>query len=85
MTDLGLRLCRMLSWGARVVTASLVPKGLCSIPEAAKFLSISRGKVYLMINSGECPSKRFGKSVRIPWEWLLKQAEIPGDEGEVAR
>lgn len=50
--------------------------GICSIPEAAKFLSISRGKIYLMINSGECPSKRFGKSVRIPWAWLLKQAEV---------
>ena len=59
--------------------------GLAPIPEAAKFLSISRGKMYLMINSGECPSKRFGKSVRIPWTWLLKQAEVASDDGEVSR
>jgi len=54
--------------------------GLCSIPDAAEFLSVSRGKMYSMLNSGACPSKRFGKSVRIPWVWLLKQAEVDGSD-----
>ena len=71
--------------GSPVVNSSLVPKGLARIPEAAQFLSISRAKAYKLVNDGEIPSKRFGKSVRIPWEWLLKQAEIPSDEGEVSR
>ena len=55
--------------------------GLCSIPDAAEFLSVSRGKMYSMLNAGDCPSKRFGKSVRIPWQWLLAQAEIDGSDG----
>ena len=60
--------------------------GLCSIPGAADFLSVSRGKMYAMINAGECPSRRFGKSVRIPWIWLLKQAEIAdGEDSEMSQ
>jgi excisionase family DNA binding protein len=55
-------------------------QGLCSIPDAAAFLSISRGKLYMMLNAGEIPSKRFGKSVRIPWAWLYAQAEIRDDD-----
>jgi excisionase family DNA binding protein len=66
------------------MTAQEPKVGLASIPDAAKFLSISRGKMYAMLNAGECPSKRFGKSVRIPWQWLLEQAEI-GDPGTKAR
>jgi len=50
--------------------------GLCSIPEAAKFLAISRGKMYLMIKQGECPVRQFGKSIRIPWAWLNSLAEV---------
>ena len=60
--------------------------GLCSIPAAAEFLSVSRGKMYSMLNSGECPSKRYGKSVRIPWAWLHAQAEVAsGDESGVSQ
>jgi excisionase family DNA binding protein len=55
-------------------------QGLAGVPAAAAYLSVSRGKVYAMINAGECPSKRFGKSVRIPWAWLHAQAEITDDE-----
>lgn len=60
-------------------------QGLCSIPEAAAYISVSRGKMYAMINAGECPSKRFGKSVRIPWAWLHAQAEVKSEECEVSR
>jgi excisionase family DNA binding protein len=54
-------------------------QGLASIPAAAEFLSLSRGKTYQMINAGQIPSKRFGKSVRIPWSWLLQQAAVASD------
>ena len=52
------------------------PVGLASIAEAAEYLSLSRNKLYQLINSGDVPSKRFGRSVRIPWEWLLQQAKV---------
>ena len=56
-------------------TVSIAPRtGLASIKEAAAFLALSPGKLYLMINSGECPVKRFGRSVRVPWQWLQDQA-----------
>ena len=60
--------------------------GLCSISEAARFLAVSRGKMYAMLHDGSCPSKRYGKSVRVPWVWLLAQAEVSDSSGpEVAR
>ena len=67
-----------------MITDQPIKQGLSSIPDAAAFLSISRGKLYMMLNSGEIPSNRFGKSVRIPWAWLLAQAEV-SDEGQVSR
>ena len=57
------------------------PAGLASIPVAAKFLSLSRNKLYQLVDSGEVPSRRFGRAVRIPWVWLLKQASVEnGDD-----
>ena len=55
-------------------------QGLASVPAAAEFLSLSVGKVYGMLNDGTCPSKRFGKSVWIPWAWLHAQAEVASDD-----
>lgn len=56
-------------------TVSIAPRtGLASIKEAAEYLALSPGKLYLMINSGQCPVKRFGRSVRVPWQWLHDQA-----------
>lgn len=65
------------------IVAELPRQGLCSIPKAAEFLSISRAKLYQLINSGEVPSRRFGKSVRVPWQWLHAQAAVDS-EVEVA-
>lgn len=60
--------------------------GLCPVPEAAEFLSLSRGKLYASIAAGEIPHKRYGRSVRIPWQWLYQQAELTADKtGEVAQ
>ena len=56
------------------------PAGLASITVAAEFLSLSRNKLYQLVNSGEVPSRRFGRSVRSPWQWLHQQAKI--DNGD---
>ncbi len=69
---------------ANVVNEQRRQQGLAAIPAAAAFLSMSRGKLYMMLNAGEIPSRRFGKSVRIPWAWLHAQAEV-SDEGQVSR
>lgn len=49
--------------------------GMASITAAANFLSVSRNHVYGMIHSGQIPATRFGKSLRIPWQWLHAQAD----------
>lgn len=56
--------------------------GLAAIPAAATFLAVSRGKLYQMIHAGECPSKRFGRSVRVPWAWLHAQASFDQNEAD---
>jgi excisionase family DNA binding protein len=56
--------------------AGKTQQGLAAIPVAATYLSISKGKLYQGIQTGEIPSKRFGRSVRIPWAWLHAQAEV---------
>ncbi len=38
--------------------------------EAAEMLGLGRSKVYAMLASGELPSVRIGKSVRVPTEAL---------------
>jgi excisionase family DNA binding protein len=62
------------------VVAAVPRLGLASITDAAAFLAVSRGKLYQMIHAGECPSKRFGRSVRIPWQWLHDQASMSEQE-----
>lgn len=55
--------------------------GLATVPEAAAFLSISRSKVYQMLQSRELPSIWLGKSRRIPRlaliEFIERQIESP--------
>jgi excisionase family DNA binding protein len=53
---------------------SLVADGLASIPEAADFLGISRGKLYSMMDKGEIKFCKLGKSRRVPWAALKKLA-----------
>ncbi|MBN8625972.1 MAG: helix-turn-helix domain-containing protein, partial [Planctomycetes bacterium] len=36
------------------------------VPEAARFLSVSRSLIYRLINSGVLPTVRIGRSRRIP-------------------
>lgn len=41
-------------------------KLLLRVTEAAEQLSIARSKAYAMVQRGELPSVRLGKSVRVP-------------------
>ena len=43
---------------------------LISIEEAARVLSLSRQKTYALANSGELPSVRIGRSIRIRYDLL---------------
>jgi excisionase family DNA binding protein len=54
---------------------------LATVPEAARYLRLSRSKVYEMLDRGELPSVYFGKSRRVPWAALRTLAEtgvVPG-------
>lgn len=42
------------------------PKLLLRVSEAADLLSVARSKAYAMVQAGEIPSVRLGKSVRVP-------------------
>lgn len=45
---------------------------LLKVPEAARRLSLSQATVYRLIESGEIPVMRIGRSVRIPVDGLRK-------------
>lgn len=44
--------------------------GLASVAEVALVSGLSVGLVYKMIHAGELESRRFGRSVRVPWAAL---------------
>ena len=48
-----------------------------TVDEAAQFLRLSRAKTYQMTQSGELPSVRFGRAVRIPKAALDRLMETP--------
>lgn len=50
--------------------------GLARIPEAAKFLSVSKSTLYNLIRDGKVPNVKIGDSTRIPWGWLHAQAKV---------
>jgi excisionase family DNA binding protein len=43
-----------------------------TVPEVARTLGLSRGKTYALIGSGEIPSLRLGRSIRVP-EYRFRQ------------
>ena len=51
--------------------AELFADGLISVPDAAKFLSISKSKLYLVMDAGELPYVKIGSSRRIPKRALV--------------
>jgi excisionase family DNA binding protein len=49
--------------------------GLQPVPTVARFLSISRSKVYQLMDSGELPYVKLGKSRRVRWADVLRLVE----------
>ena len=52
-------------------------KLLLRVSETAELLSVARSKAYAMVQAGELPSVRMGKSVRVPAQalrdWVARQ------------
>ena len=48
---------------------------LCPIGEVARYLSLSRSKVYQMMDAGELPYVKLGKSRRVRWPEVLELVE----------
>ena len=49
--------------------------GLRSVGAVAQFLAISRSKVYQLMESGQLPYVKLGKSRRVRWEDVLALVE----------
>ena len=56
-------------------SVSLADDGFVAVAEAAQFLGLSRAKVYQIMESGQLPFAKFGKSRRIPRRALLAYGE----------
>ena len=52
----------------------LVADGLMTIPDAARFLCVSRSKIYEMMDHGELIFVKLGRSRRIPRRALVELA-----------
>lgn len=48
----------------------VIADGLARVPEAARFLSLGRSKLYELMDAGELAYCKFGKARRIPWRAL---------------
>ena len=65
----------MLAIAKPTKEASVDSAGLQPVPEVAKFLAISRSKVYQLMDSGELPHVKLGKSRRVRWPDVLRLIE----------
>lgn len=54
----------------RQAESQRVDAKLLRVGEVAKVLSVSRSHVYRLIESGEIPATRLGRTVRVRREWL---------------
>lgn len=66
---------------------NLIPAGLARVAEASAYLSISRPKLYLIMDAGELSYVKLGKSRRILWAELLKlvaQHTVPSQDEQGA-
>ena len=48
-------------------------RGFATSSEAARFLRVTRQHVSKLVSEKKIPAQRFGRSLRIPWQWLLEQ------------
>jgi excisionase family DNA binding protein len=56
-------------------STSVIEDGFVSVPEVARFLRISRSKVYALMDSGEILYAKFGRCRRIPKKALAEFTE----------
>lgn len=56
-------------------TVSPEGTGLQPVPVVAKFLALSRSKVYQLMDQGRLPYVKIGKSRRIRWPDVLRLVE----------
>jgi excisionase family DNA binding protein len=52
----------------------LVADGLVTVAEAAKFLSLSRATLYQLMDQGQLPYVKIGKSPRVPRKAVIELA-----------
>src|SRR5262249_24922164 len=55
--------------------AGVIDEGFVDVPFAARFLGVSRSKVYAMMDHGDLGYAKFGRSRRVPRRALLELAE----------
>ncbi len=53
--------------------ATLNRQGFATPVEAAQFLNLSKAMIHKLIGEGKMPACRYGRAVRIPWNWLCSQ------------
>jgi excisionase family DNA binding protein len=58
-----------------VADPGLSAEGFVSVLQAAKFLSLSRSTLYALMDVGQIPFARFGRSRRVPKKALAEYAE----------
>ncbi len=51
------------------------PAQLGRVAEVARYLNLSRSKIYLMMEQGELPFVKLGKSRRVRWPDVLQLVE----------
>ncbi len=56
-----------MSLVSEVKKTSAVDEGFATVVEAAAFLRVGRTHVYHLMQRGQLPYAKFGKSRRIPW------------------
>jgi excisionase family DNA binding protein len=59
---------------------AMADTGIMTVRDVARYLRMSEAKVYRMVNNGQIPSFRLGKSWRFKRElvdnWILKETEL---------
>lgn len=50
--------------------------GLASASDIAAFLKIGKSTVYKLVKTGKIPCRKYGKSIRIPWSFFVRESEL---------
>jgi excisionase family DNA binding protein len=54
-------------------TMTIHSRGFAKSVEAARFLGITRQHLSKLVREGKVPAQKFGRSLRVPWRWLVEQ------------